>query len=258
MLPSKGYIKKALENVKLAFKFVGTYDMREAPPTDVLVGNVYVHLRDIPEDGSDPYEENVGDVMHPGWVNAWNTEGLADGAIHPLPRTMEKAFLGDFVGAGVNWWAKIGKVDDIGPEDLLQNLESVLTKGNDSTKGLTLGCDDPGEGNDPNPSTAKITLDNDGSAKFAGNVELDTGLFSTGADKQGLRIYHGGRILGRAPSSFTGSIIEWYWGGATDPAGAVYQVESNGSVNIGGAIPASPNIRLDSTGSADIAGERRR
>ena len=255
MLPSKGYIKKALNNVSLAFKFIGTRDMREAPPADAVVGNVYVHLRDIPEDGSDPYEENVGDVMHPGWVNAWNTEGLADGAIHPLPRTMEKAFLGDFVGAGVNWWAKIGKVDDIGPEDLLQNLESVLTKGNDSTKGLTLGCDDPGEGNDPNPSTAKITLDNDGSAKFAGNVELDTGLFSTGADKQGLRIYHGGRILGRAPSSFTGSIIEWYWGGATDPAGAVYQVESNGSVNIGGAIPASPNIRLDSTGSATFKGD---
>ena len=34
-------------------------------------------------------------------------------------------------------------MDDIGPEDLLQNLESVLTKGNDSTKGLTLGCADP-------------------------------------------------------------------------------------------------------------------
>ena len=170
MLPSKGYIKKALENVKLAFKFVGTYDMRNAPPTDVLVGNVYVHLRDIPKDNSDPYEENVGDVMHPGWVNAWNTEGLADGAIHPLPRTMEKAFLGDFLGAGVNWWAKIGKVDDIGPEDLLQNLESVLTKGNDSTKGLTLGCDDPGEGNDPDPSTAKIVLDNSGTAEFAGTI----------------------------------------------------------------------------------------
>ena len=80
--------------------------------------------------------------MHPGWVDPVFTEGLDPGDTHPLPRTMEKAFLGDFVGAGVNWWAKIGKVDDIGPEDLLQNLESVLTKGNDSTKGLTLGCAD--------------------------------------------------------------------------------------------------------------------
>ena len=98
--------------------------MRLAPPTgdDLLTGDVYVHLRDVPEDGSDPYDENVGDVMHPDWLEAVFTEGLDPGDTHPLPDTMVKAYLGDFIGAGVNWWSKIGKVDDIDADDLHRTL----------------------------------------------------------------------------------------------------------------------------------------
>ena len=243
MLPSKGYIKKALNNVKLAFKFVGTYDMREAPPTDVLVGNVYVHLRDIPEDNSDPYEENVGDLMHPDWVNAWNTEGLADGAIHPLPRTMEKAFLGDFVGAGVNWWAKIGKVDDIGPEDLLQNLESVLTKGNDSTKGLTLGCDDPGEGNDPDPSTAKIVLDNSGSAEFAGTIKNPG--WDLNKDQAGYFINSGVMFTHKKSGDPVSSAFAVYYGSGLNQTASI---KADGSAEFAGEMDIKSNIRLNSGG----------
>ena len=250
MLPSKGYIKKALNNVKLAFKFVGTYDMRNAPPTDVLVGNVYVHLRDIPENGSDPYEENVGDTMHPDWVKAWNTEGLADGATHPLPRTMEKAFFGDFVGAGVNWWAKIGKVDDIGPEDLLQNLESVLTRGNDSTKGLTLGCDEPAEGENPDPTTAKIVLANEGYATFAGDIQISAGT-------NGFNFYAGSGTMVITNKNTTGAQADAF---------RIYDgTNTNGVLNYpviiktdGSAEFAGGNIQLYSNGSVDAfrAGNR--
>ena len=41
------------------------------------------------------------------------------------------------------------------------------------TKGLTLGCDDPGEGNDPDPATAKIVLANEGEASFAQVLTLE-------------------------------------------------------------------------------------
>ena len=190
------------------------------------------------------------------WVLAASIyDGSANPASHPLFRDPNSArpqtvSTGDMNGRGRNWYATLGQALDFNPLQLLQNLESVTSVGNDSTTGMFLCCDatlDEPNGtpirdeNDlliPDRDTAKIKLNDNGTAEFAGNV--DVGNWPT----VGSRRTSSGAILVNRIDAETSEV----WSGN-------FSGNETSRINANGSAEFAKHVNFDGTwGTSPIAG----
>ena len=194
--------------------------------------NAFAWRRPSPEDMEADESLTYGHIYTTTgtWVLAASIyDGSANPASHPLWRDPNAArpqtvSTGDMNGRGRNWYATLGQALDFNPLQLLQNLESVTSVGKDSTTGMFLCCDATLDGpngtpirdeNDlliPNRDTARIKLNDDGSASFAGGVTSlapnNQFTFAIGANalKGGLYNHQNGGYLFLRDSNSNGTI----------------------------------------------------
>ena len=180
------------------------------------------------------------------WVLAASIyDGSANPASHPLfrdpngsrPQTVST---GDMNGRGRNWYATLGQALDFNPLQLLQNLESVTSVGNDSTTGMFLCCDatlDEPNGtpirdeNDlliPDRDTAKIKLNDNGSASFANSITAHRVNASPG-DNGKYFVGYGG--TGQVEMNANGSAL---FSGTVESTNSSFGFKSNTALGNGG------------------------